>query len=113
MDKDKNVNVIKVSSVEEARRKHFSESNKYIKEYGELLWTAALLTAYQNGGYDDLCRNYNEVPLKYVRLLLDAYKYKNAELEFLIAQASSRPHMAKADGKKYMEGLAAKLEGTA
>lgn len=98
-------------SVSEARRKHSLESNRYIRKYGELLWTAALLTAYQNGGYDELYKNYNEVPLKHVQLLLDAYRYKNAELEFSIAQASSRPHMSKADGKNYMEGLAAKLEG--
>lgn len=108
---DQKPNIIKVKSVEEERRKHLAETNKYIGKYGELLWTCALLTAYQNGGYDELCHNYNDVPMQYVKLLLDAYRYKNAELEFLIAQASSRPHMKKGDGKKYMDGLAAKLEG--
>lgn len=106
-------NVIKLSSVSEARRKHRAESNQFIREYGELLWSAALLTAYQNGGYDDLKRNYNQVPMKYMDLLLKAYKYKNNELEFSIAQAASRPHMKKGDAKNYMQTLANKLEGNA
>ena len=104
-------NVIKVHSVSEAKQKHLAETNKYIKKYGELLWLAALVTAYQNGGYDELKKNYTEVPLRHLQLLLDAYKYKNAELEFLIAQAASRPHMKKGDGQKYIDNLAAKLEG--
>ena len=104
-------NIIKVRSVEKERQKHLAESNRYIGKYGELLWMAALVTAYQGGGYEDLKKNYTTVPLKYLQLLLDTYKYKQAELEFLIAQASSRPHMKKNDGKKYMEGLANKLEG--
>jgi hypothetical protein len=104
-------NVIKVHSVSEARQQHAVETNKYIRKYGSLLWMAALVTAYQNGGYDELKKNYEEVPLKYLQLLLDAYKYKNTELEFSIAQAASRPHMKKNDGKKYIESLADKLEG--
>jgi len=104
-------NVIKVKSVSKERQKHLAETNKYIRQYGELLWMAALVTAYQGGGYEDLKNNYEKVPLKYLQLLLDAYKYKNTELEFLIAQAASRPHMKKGDGKKYIEGLANKLEG--
>lgn len=103
--------IIKVSSVSEARRKHLAESNRYIKKYGELLWMAALVTAYQNGGYEELKKNYQEVPLRYLNLLLEAYKYKNAEREFSIAQAASRPHMKKGDAKKYMQELANKLEG--
>lgn len=108
---EKQQRVIKVQSVSKAQRRQAASSNRYIREYGELLWTAALLTAYQGGGYDDLKHNYHDVPLKYVRLLLDAYRYKNTELEFAIAQAASRPHLKKADGQKYIQTLANKLEG--
>lgn len=104
-------NVIKLHSVEEARRKHQLENNEYIKKYGELLWTVALLTAYQNGGYDELRRNYNEVPMKFINLLLDAYRFKNTELEFAMTKAASRPHLKKGDSQRYVEGLADKLEG--
>ena len=104
-------NVIKVSSVSEARRKNLEENNKYIKKYGELLWTAALLTAYQNGGYKELQYNYEHVPMRSMQILLDAYNYKRTELEFTIAQGASRPHMKKADGQKYMDGLVSRLEG--
>lgn len=106
-------NIIKVSSVSKALHNASAENNRYFKKYGELLWTAALVTAYQNGGYEELKKNYETVPLKYLQLLLDAYKYKNTELEFLIAQAASRPHMKKGDAKSYMESLANKLEGKA
>ena len=112
-DVGKKPHVIKVGSVSEARRKFAQESNKYIKKYGEMLWSVALLTAYQGGGYDELQHNFNDVPMKYVELLLDAYRYKNTELEFLIAQAASRPHLKKNEGKKYMDNLANKLEGKA
>lgn len=104
-------NVIKVNPVSKALRDASARNNKYFNKYGELLWTAALVTAYQNGGYKELKDNYEHVPLKYLQLLLDAYKYKNTELEFVIAQAASRPHMKKGDAKQYMEDLAAKLEG--
>lgn len=104
-------NVFKVHSVADAKYKAATENNKYIKEYGELLWTAALITAYQNGGYEELKKNYERTPLKYLKLLLDAYRYKNTELEFAIAQAASRPHMKKGDAKKYITTLADKLEG--
>lgn len=104
-------NIIKVGSVSKALHDASASNNKYFQKYGELLWTAALVTAYQNGGYAELKENYEHVPLKHLQLLLDAYKYKNTELEFLIAQAASRPHMKKGDAKKYMEDLASKLEG--
>lgn len=104
-------NIIKVSSVSAARRKHFRDTNKHIQKHGELLWLAALVTAYQNGGYDELKRNYEKVPLKYLQLLLEAYQFKNTEREFSMAQAVARPHMKKGDAKKYMQELANKLEG--
>lgn len=104
-------NIIKVSSVSAARRQHYRDTNKHIKKYGELLWLAALVTAYQNGGYEELKSNYEKVPLKYLQLLLEAYQFKNAEREFSIAQAASRPHLKKGDAKKYMQELANKLEG--
>lgn len=107
----KKTNMIKVGSVSKARQKAAEENNHYLKKYGSLLWSAALLTAYQGGGYDELKKNYNEVPMQYVELLLDAYRYRHAELEYSIAQAASRPHMKKGDSKKYMENLANKLEG--
>lgn len=103
--------VIKVSSVSEAKRKNLIENNKYIQKYGELLWTAALLTAYQNGGYRELQFNYEKVPMRSMQILLDAYHYKQTELEYTIAQGASRPHMKKKDGQDYMERLIAKLEG--
>lgn len=104
-------NIIKVASVSEARRKHYQETNKHVKKYGDMLWLAALVTAYQGGGYEELKKNYHEVPLKYLNLLLEAYRHKNTELEFSIAQAASRPYMEKGDAKKYMQDLANKLEG--
>lgn len=103
--------VIKVGSVSEARRKAAEENNGYIQKYGSLLWSAAVLTAYQGGGYEELKKNYQETPAKYLSLLVDAYRFKNTELEFAIAQAASRPHLKKSDAKKYMEQLAQKLEG--
>lgn len=102
---------LKVKSVSEAQQKHATENNKYAKEYGELLWNVALLTAYQGGGFKELQYNYEHVPMKYVKLLLDAYNYKKTEWEFLIAQAASRPHMSKRDGKDYIQKLADKLQG--
>ena len=45
------------------------------------------------------------------KLLLDAYNYKKTEWEFLIAQAASRPHMSKRDGKDYIQKLDDKLQG--
>lgn len=105
--------VIKVGSVEKMRRKQAVENNKYMQKYGELLWTVALLTAYQNGGYKELKFNYEKVPYRYISLLLDAYKYKQAEEEFTMAKAASRPHLKKKDGKDYIDGLVAKLEGKA
>lgn len=113
MESEPKKNIIKVHSVAQARRDIAAKDNKYIQKYGELLWMCALLTAYQGGGYDELCRNYEEVPIKYLQLLLEAYRYKNTELEFAVAQAASRPHMKKNDAKKYMDTLANKLEGRA
>lgn len=108
---DEKPKTVKVQSVTKALAKARGQSNRYIKEYGELAWSAAILTAYQNGGYKELRYNYEKVPLKYMHMLIDAYKYKNTELELMIAQAASRPHMKKADSKKYLQGLADKLEG--
>ena len=111
MDEKPKQNIIKVQSVSKARQKAAEETNRYMQKYGSLLWSAALLTAYQGGGYEELKKNYNVVPMKYVELLLDAYRYKHAEEEFSMAQAVARPHLKKGDAKKYMEGLANKLEG--
>lgn len=103
--------VIKVQSVSKAKAKAQREYNKYIKKYGELEWLAALVTAYQCGGYDELKYNYEHVPIKYLNMLVDAYHYKNTELELSIAQAASRPYMKKNDSIKYMQGLTDRLEG--
>lgn len=107
----KKQNIIKVGSVSKARREAAEKSNKYIQKYGSLLWSAALVTAYQGGGYDELKQNYNSVPLKYLQLLIDAYQYKHTEEEYRMAQAVSLPHKKKGDAKKYMNDLANKLEG--
>ena len=103
--------VIKVQSVSQAKAKAQREYNKYIKKYGELEWLAAVVTAYQCGGYDELRYNYEHVPLKYLNMLVDAYHYKSTELELSIAQAASRPYMKKNDSIKYMQNLTDKLEG--
>lgn len=102
---------MKVQSVSKALAKNRATTNKYIREYGELEWEAALLTAYQGGGYKELYDNYHNVPLKYMKMLIDAYRYKNTELELAVARAASRPHMKKGDSKKYMQELLDKLEG--
>lgn len=99
--------VFKLQSVSAAKR----ANNGFIQKYGEMLWTVALLTAYQNGGYKELKENYKNVPIKYVKLLLDAYQYKDDKMELSIAQAASRPHMSKKDGKDYIEALIKKLDG--
>lgn len=101
--------VFKLHSVSAAMR----SNNKFATQYGDMLWSVALLTAYQCGGYEQLKYNFNNVPIKYVKLLLDAYQYKNDKLELAIAQAASRPHMKKADGQKYINDLVNKLEGKA
>ena len=101
---------IKVKSVSEFRRNEALKSNKYIRKWGEGIWMAALLTAYQNGGYDDLKRN-TEIPMKWLGLLLDAYRYKSTEEEMMFARASGVPYMKKADSKKYWQELSDKLEG--
>lgn len=106
-------NVIKVQSVSKAKAKVNRERNKYIKKYGDSAWAAAVLTAYQCGGYKEFKYNYEKVPLKYMNLLLDAYKFKNTELELSIAQAAARPYMKKNDSIKYIESLSNKLEGNA
>lgn len=103
--------VISVQSVSKARRATLKNSNSYVGKYGEILWTVALLTAYQNGGVKELMDNYNNVPMRYVNLLLDAYRYKNAEQEFMMTQAAAYPNMKKADSKKHMEDLQNRLEG--
>lgn len=111
MESNGEKNIIKVSSVSAAKREHYAKNNKYMQKYGEMLWMAALVTAYQNGGYEELKKNYQQTPLKFLELLLAAYRYKNTEMEFSFAQAASRPHMKKGDAKKYMQDLADKLEG--
>lgn len=103
--------VVKVQSVSAARKKSQAQTNKYINKYGEMEWMAAMLTAYQGGGYEELKKNYNDVPLKYMKMLIDAYRYKATELELSIAQAASRPHMKKGDSQKYMQSLTDRLEG--
>ena len=99
---------VKVQSVSAALSKARGQSNKYIREYGETLWMAALLTAYQGGGYAELKKNYNQVPMKYIKLLLDAYRYKSTELEFSMTRAASSPHLKKKDAQKYTQELADK-----
>lgn len=103
--------VVEVKSVRQARSKHIGENNGYIRKYGQLLWSAALLTAYQGGGMKELADNYNKVPYKYVALLLDAYTYINDEEEYRIFQATSTPHAKKKDQKAYIERLQRRLEG--
>lgn len=102
---------IKAQSVQDALRKGMAKSNRFVKQYGEMLWLCALLTAYQGGGYEELKYNYEHVPLKFINLLIEAYKYKNTELELIVAQAASRPYMKKQDGQKYIDDLVKKLEG--
>ncbi len=101
---------VKVQSVNKFRQQEALKNNRYIKKWGEGIWFAALLTAYQNGGYDDLKRN-TEIPVKWLGLLLDAYHYKETETEMMIARATGVPYMSKKDAKKYWEELSNKLEG--
>lgn len=103
--------MVKAQSVSEARRKAALQNNKYLKKYGALLWSSALLTAYQHGGYAELKDNYENMPFKYQSLLLDAYRYVNTEKELSMSQAASRPYMDKKDGKEYIDGLIRRLEG--
>lgn len=95
-----------LKSIAEARR----ENNKYLKRYGESMWTAAILTAYAGGGWEMLNEFYN-MPLKYQRMLLDAYQFVEARRELGMVQAASRPYMKKSDGKKYVSQLTNIING--
>lgn len=111
MEEQSKQHIIKVGSISKARAEASRKNNRYIKEYGEALWQAALLTAYQNGGYEELKHNYNNVPIKYIALLLDAYQYKATEEEFRSARAASCPHKKQKDIDAYLQDLANKLGG--
>lgn len=102
--------VIKVQSVAEARRKVAEDKNRYLKKWGLANWSAAILTAYQNGSYEDLKANLN-IPVRWVPLLMDAYNYKFTEEELRLARASSAPYMKKQPSDDYWRRLTETLEG--
>lgn len=102
--------VIKVQSVAAARRQAAEEKNRYIKKWGLANWSAAILTAYQNGSYRELQSNL-DIPARWVPLLMDAYNYKHTEEELRFARAAVAPYMKKKASKDYFEGLTETLEG--
>lgn len=111
MDNNKQTQkVIKVQSVAAARRRIAEDKNKFIKKWGLANWSAAILTAYQNGSYRDLQANL-DIPARWVPLLMDAYRYKHTEEELRMARAAVAPYMKKKASKEYFEELTETLEG--
>ena len=101
---------VKVQSVAEARRKAAEKSNKHFKDWGTATWSAAVLTAYQHGGYEELKANM-AMPLKWQKLLIEAYQHAFCEEEFRMARASIAANLKKKDLQEYLDGLVRKLEG--
>ncbi len=110
MNEKPQARVIKVQSVAAARRRAAEEKNKYIKKWGLANWSAAILTAYQNGSYRELQQNL-DIPARWVPLLMDAYHYRHTEEELRMARAAVAPYLKKKGSKEYFEGLTETLEG--
>lgn len=99
---------IHLESISKARQKN----NEYLRRYGQPLWVSAILTAYAGGGFEML-KEMHRMPLKYQRLLLDAYEWVEAKRALNMIQAASRPYMKKQDGKKLVGELMNKVNGNA
>lgn len=101
---------VKVQSVSAALEKASREQNKYLQKWGDDDWISALLTVYLGGGMSMLAEMQN-APYRWKRLLLDAHDYQMAELELLIASATSSANMEKKDRKNYFDNLRKRLRG--
>lgn len=58
-----------------------------------------------------MLNEFYNMPLKYQRMLLDAYQFVEARRELGMVQAASRPYMKKSDGKKYVSQLTNIING--